>query len=494
MIYTEVLPFVWLGLITTLSTLLVWIGAYPNAASLYLPAFMVTFGTFLFSQWWLWPPFVYIAAKISHQLAKGRNCIALQAKTDLTGKVAIVTGANSGIGYYTALQLAEMGATVVLACRTEEKAAQTAKQILEEIVKRRGGKRVGGGITNVEPIETPVDKPTEGGSRPTTPQQIGTKVPLKIVSQYGKEVKLRTDLTIEMDDFVSVRRFASRFLATGLPLHLLVNNAGMMVTGLQFSKYNPELELHTAVNFLGPHLLTELLWEKLCQTTLELSTDFNSTMGRSRIVFVSSEAHQFPLFEKTFKWAGGDKNNGQLLEAITNANKGGKDSAFGFIIKPTVSATMAGFVRYGVSKLCNIYSAHYFLNKAAAQSVMSPQSKPVVVTLHPGLIASNFANSIIPFFQRLTFITLAFQKTVFEGSQTTVFACVAADSEVAPLKVSENPHWKTVESPTETEDWQFVTRYLCECSDYSRSELGPVGWSIQDAKSVTSWANHILKV
>lgn len=39
---------------------------------------------------------------------------------DLTGKVYIVTGANSGIGYDTALQLAHMNATVVLACRCVE--------------------------------------------------------------------------------------------------------------------------------------------------------------------------------------------------------------------------------------------------------------------------------------------------------------------------------------------------------------------------------------
>jgi hypothetical protein len=37
--------------------------------------------------------------------------------TDMSGKVVIVTGANTGIGYYTAKHLLDMGATVILACR-----------------------------------------------------------------------------------------------------------------------------------------------------------------------------------------------------------------------------------------------------------------------------------------------------------------------------------------------------------------------------------------
>ena len=49
--------------------------------------------------------------------------------SDLTGKIAIVTGANSGIGYETAKTLAEKGATVVMACRNLEKANHAASEI-----------------------------------------------------------------------------------------------------------------------------------------------------------------------------------------------------------------------------------------------------------------------------------------------------------------------------------------------------------------------------
>ena len=42
---------------------------------------------------------------------------------DLSSKVAIVTGGNTGIGYETAKALAEMGAHTFIACRSQEKAA-----------------------------------------------------------------------------------------------------------------------------------------------------------------------------------------------------------------------------------------------------------------------------------------------------------------------------------------------------------------------------------
>ena len=43
-------------------------------------------------------------------------------EVDLSGKVAIVTGANTGIGYETAKALARLGAHIIIACRTKERA------------------------------------------------------------------------------------------------------------------------------------------------------------------------------------------------------------------------------------------------------------------------------------------------------------------------------------------------------------------------------------
>ena len=50
---------------------------------------------------------------------------------DLSGKVAVVTGGNTGIGYETAKALAEMGAHTFIACRSQERAAAVCMDIIK---------------------------------------------------------------------------------------------------------------------------------------------------------------------------------------------------------------------------------------------------------------------------------------------------------------------------------------------------------------------------
>ena len=52
--------------------------------------------------------------------------------TDMTGRVCIVTGSNTGIGRVTALELARMGAHVLLACRSQERTAPVVEAISME--------------------------------------------------------------------------------------------------------------------------------------------------------------------------------------------------------------------------------------------------------------------------------------------------------------------------------------------------------------------------
>lgn len=52
-------------------------------------------------------------------------------KPSMESKVIIVTGSNSGIGYETALTLAKLGGTVVLACRDSERGLAAEKNIVK---------------------------------------------------------------------------------------------------------------------------------------------------------------------------------------------------------------------------------------------------------------------------------------------------------------------------------------------------------------------------
>ena len=119
---------------------------------------------------------------------------------DLSGKNVLVTGPTSGIGRGTALALAEAGAKLILVARNPNKCEQVAKQIMDA----------------------------------------GGEAPLSIIA----------DLSLLSE----VERAANEFLATDLPLHILMNNAGLVN---QRRKLTSEgLELTMAVNYFAPFALT----------------------------------------------------------------------------------------------------------------------------------------------------------------------------------------------------------------------------------------------
>jgi len=128
-----------------------------------------------------------------------------------TGRIAIVTGANSGIGYETTLALAQKGATAVMACRNLEKANPAAGQI-----------------------------------RATNPS--GTV-----------EV-----MQLDLGDLESVKAFAAAFQEKYNRLDLLINNAGIMMP--PYGKTAQGFETQFGVNHLGHFALTGLLLDLLLQT------------------------------------------------------------------------------------------------------------------------------------------------------------------------------------------------------------------------------------
>jgi NAD(P)-dependent dehydrogenase (short-subunit alcohol dehydrogenase family) len=206
-----------------------------------------------------------------------------ESQQDLAGRTFLVTGANAGIGRETARVLAARGAEVCLAGRSEAK----TRAAIDEISTQTGS--------------TALDF-----------------------------------LALDLGDLDSVRAAADAFLATGRPLHGLINNAGLAgPRGLTKSGF----ELHFGTNYVGPFLLTGLLLDRLRES------------APSRIVNVSSEAHY--------------RARGIDFDAVRRPTK-----------------TLTGFAEYGVSKLADLLHAQHLARRLDGSGVTT-------YALHPGVVASD---------------------------------------------------------------------------------------------------------
>ncbi len=198
-------------------------------------------------------------------------------------QVAIVTGANTGIGRVTARELARRGAHVIIASRSAER----AQSAIDEI---------------------------------------------RAVAANG----LVEFLPLDLGDFESIRRCAEAFLSRNLPLHLLINNAGLAGSrGLTASGF----ELAFGVNHVGHFLLTQLLLDRILAS------------APARIVTVASRAH--------YRASGIDWDH---------------------VRQRTRSAT--GLPEYGVSKLANVLFSAELGRRLQGTGVTT-------YSLHPGVVASD---------------------------------------------------------------------------------------------------------
>jgi retinol dehydrogenase 12 len=134
------------------------------------------------------------------------------AKRDLTGKTALVTGATSGIGYATALGLAQLHARVLIHGRSEERAEAAAASL-----------------------------------RAAVPEA---------------EIEI---VAADLADMAALRRMAIEVQAKAPVLHILINNAGTITTKRQESVDGLEYQL--AVNHVAPFLLTQRLLDSLTAGT-----------------------------------------------------------------------------------------------------------------------------------------------------------------------------------------------------------------------------------
>lgn len=259
-------------------------------------------------------------------------------KADLTGKVAIVTGSNSGIGLETARVLASVGAKVIVPCRTIEK----AEGAIETIKKS---------VPNAE------------------------LVPMEL----------------DLSDLSSISKFSNSFDQLGLPLHLLVNNAGIMGCPKSFTKDGFETQF--GVNHLGHFYLTRSLLGRLRA----------GASAGARVVCVSSAANYHFLGKEGLDFAN------------LNAEKSYSPS-----------------VAYGYAKFANILFAKELQRQLDAEGV-----DITVTSLHPGAVVSNLGRHLDlsaawdSFQHTRGFIGLvkevASYKNVKAGASTSIYCCISPD-------------------------------------------------------------------
>ncbi len=241
-----------------------------------------------------------------------------EAAWDVRDKVCLVTGANTGIGKVTARELAARGAHVILACRSEDK----TRAAIDEIVAATGNDRV----------------------------------------EFH---------ALDLSNLAKVRASAEAFKARGLPLHVLVANAGLAG---QRGTTDDGFELAFGVNHMGHFLFVNLL------------VDVLEASAPARVVVVASKAHY--------------SAKGIDFDAVRGKTK-----------------SVTGLSEYEVSKLANVLFTSTLAKQLEGTGVTT-------YSLHPGVIASDVWRRI-PWPIRP--IMTSFMKSTEEGAQTSVYCATAPE-------------------------------------------------------------------
>ena len=239
---------------------------------------------------------------------------------DLANKTFIVTGANTGIGKITARELARRGAHVILACRSKDK----TQPVIDDIQKDTGN-------TKVEFVQ------------------------------------------LDLGDLASVRKCADELLARNVPIHGLVNNAGLAG---QRGTTKDGFEIQFGTNHLGHYLFTRLLLDRIKQS------------GHARIVNVASASH---YQAKKIDWT-----------ALREKTK-----------------TTTAMQEYAVSKLSNVLFTKELARRLEGTGVTT-------YALHPGVVATDVWRRVPGPFR---WVMKKFMVTPEQGAQTTLRCATAPELE-----------------------------------------------------------------
>jgi len=242
-------------------------------------------------------------------------------KVNLEGKVYIITGANTGIGLETARELILMGATVVMACRDTNRANKARDDVIAS--------------TKCAP---------------------------------SKVIVIKLDLC----GFDSVKKFVKDFRSKGLPLHGLINNAGLIKNERQLTQDG--FEIVFTANHLSHFMLTNLLLP-----------DLEKVGGR--IVVLTSSLHK-------------------------NCEKFNSDDVMS-------EKKYEMFATYSQSKLANCL----FVRELQRQ-LTKKNSKVTVNAVHPGLVRTEVTRHMSWFMQTGNTIAAPFmwtlQKTPKQGASCSI--------------------------------------------------------------------------
>jgi retinol dehydrogenase-12 len=241
--------------------------------------------------------------------------------TTLCGKNVLITGANTGIGRVTARELAKRGAHVFVACKSNER----TQNLIGEVQ----------AIEGAGPIEW---------------------------------------LALDLGDLSSVRQCAAEFLARNVPLHILINNAGLAGT---HGQTKDGFELAFGVNHLGHFLLTDLLLQRIKES------------APARIVTVSSRAHTRC---REINWEGLRKR----------------------------TSTLTAIDEYAQSKLANLLFSAELARRLEGTGITT-------YALHPGVVATEVWRHL-PWFLR-PLLKFAGMISAEEGAKTTLHCATAPELE-----------------------------------------------------------------
>ncbi|KAF9406155.1 hypothetical protein HW555_013375 [Spodoptera exigua] len=184
--------------------------------------------------WFFWLLIALVVIKTYNKITNGK----CYADNVMSGKVVIVTGGNSGIGYETALELARRGAKVILGCRDEKRGQKAA----DSIVKKTKNRSV----------------------------------------RY---------MHLDLSSFASIRKFVEDFKSSEAKLDILINNAG--ASGVHRDRTEDGLIRDMQVNYFGPFLLTVLLTPLLKKSAPSRVIIVTSTLHRFGNISDLNNPHSF---------------------------------------------------------------------------------------------------------------------------------------------------------------------------------------------------------